>query len=59
MRGRNDAATLQAYNDLLREIVHAKREAVLERLFGNVISDEVMRRIQQDLDLEKLRLGPP
>lgn len=55
----SDAATLQAYKDLLRELVQVKREAVLRLLYADVISDPVMRRVQQDLDLEELRLGPP
>jgi monovalent cation/hydrogen antiporter len=46
----------QAYQRLRRELLAAEREAVLELRRAGAISDEVMRRVSRDLDLEEARL---
>jgi monovalent cation/hydrogen antiporter len=46
----------QAYQRLRRELLAAERDAVVELRRSGVISDEVMRRVQRDLDLEDTRL---
>jgi CPA1 family monovalent cation:H+ antiporter len=44
------------YQRLRRELIDAERHAVVEMRNVGEISDEVMRRIQRDLDLEVSRL---
>ena len=39
-----------------REVIQAEREAVIRLRDRNRISDEALRRVQRDLDLEELRL---
>ena len=63
------AADLEAYDDdedpetrsaafqrLRRELLEAEREAVLRLKSEGRIGDEVMRRVERDLDLEDSRL---
>jgi Na+/H+ antiporter len=45
-----------AYQRLRRELLEAERHAVVELRNTGVIGDEVMRRIERDLDLEDSRL---
>ena len=45
-----------AYQRLRHELLAAERDAVFELRRAGVISDEVMRRVARDLDLEDLRL---
>jgi CPA1 family monovalent cation:H+ antiporter len=54
-----DVADLEAYNDLKRDLIRAQREAVIRLRDEEVINDDVMRRLQQELDLEETRLTPP
>jgi len=46
----------QAYQRLRRELLEAERLAMLELRRSGVISDDVMLRVQRDLDLEDQRL---
>lgn len=46
----------QAYQRLLRELYAAQREAVVELRNAGRISNDVMHRIERDLDLEEVRL---
>jgi monovalent cation/hydrogen antiporter len=46
----------QAYQQLRRELLAAERTAVVELRRAGVISDEVMRRVERDLDLDDTRL---
>jgi CPA1 family monovalent cation:H+ antiporter len=46
----------QAYQRVRRELLEAERRAVVELRNTGEISDEVMRRIERDLDLEDSRL---
>ena len=46
-----------SYQRLLRELLDAEREAVLNLQRGGRIDDEVMRRVIRDLDLEEARLN--
>jgi CPA1 family monovalent cation:H+ antiporter len=46
------------YRRLLAEILDAERNAVLDLRDQGVISDDVMRRVQRELDLEEVRLEP-
>jgi CPA1 family monovalent cation:H+ antiporter len=43
---------------LYRAILQSQREALLELRDEGVISDEVMREVERDLDLEEARLAP-
>jgi monovalent cation/hydrogen antiporter len=45
-----------AYQRLTREVIEAQRAALLQLRNERVISSEVMRRIERDLDLEETRL---
>jgi monovalent cation/hydrogen antiporter len=45
------------YQRLRRELIDAERNAVVELRNTGEISDEVMRRVERDLDLEESRLG--
>ncbi len=47
-----------AYQRLKRELISAERHTIIELRNEGVINDEVMRKIQHDLDLEELRLQP-
>jgi monovalent cation/hydrogen antiporter len=46
----------QAYQQLLRELIEAEREAVVALRGDSRIGDEAMRRVLRDLDLEEARL---
>jgi monovalent cation/hydrogen antiporter len=46
-----------AYQRLLRELLDAEREAVLDLQRSGRIDDEVLRRVVRDLDLEEARLN--
>src|SRR4029079_2252448 len=45
------------YQRLRRELIEAERKAVIELRNTGEISDEVMRRVERDLDLEESRLS--
>ena len=45
-----------AYQQLLRSLLQAEREAVLALRSQGVIGDEAMRSVHRDLDLEEARL---
>jgi CPA1 family monovalent cation:H+ antiporter len=47
---------IAAVHRLKRELVRAQREVVVKLRNREAISDDVLRRIQRDLDLEELRL---
>jgi CPA1 family monovalent cation:H+ antiporter len=49
-------ARSQSYQRLRRELLDAERHALHELRRQRVISDEVMNRVQRDLDLEDTRL---
>ena len=53
--GQEERAT--AYMRLKREIIKSERTVLIELRRSNLINDEVMRRVQQDLDLEEVRLS--
>ena len=44
------------YQRILREVLEAQRAAIIDLRRRGVISDEVMRRVERDLDLEDSRL---
>jgi CPA1 family monovalent cation:H+ antiporter len=44
------------YQRLRRELLEAERQAVIELRRAGVISDDVMHRVERDLDLEDTRL---
>jgi Na+/H+ antiporter len=46
----------QAYQRLRRELLEAERAAIISLRRGGRISDDVMRRVERDLDLEDARL---
>lgn len=46
----------EAYQRLVREVIAAERARLLELRNEGAITDEVMRRVQRDLDLEESRL---
>jgi monovalent cation/hydrogen antiporter len=46
----------QAYQRLRRELLEAERQAVLQLRNEGVITEEVMQRVQRDIDLEDSRL---
>ncbi len=48
-----------AYQRMVREVLQAQREAVVRLRNQGVISNEVMHRIERELDLEDSRLEPP
>ena len=48
-----------AYRRLTKEIIGAQRDALLELRNSGRITDEVMRRVERDLDLEESRLETP
>lgn len=47
-----------SYQRLKIELIGAERHTIIELRNQGVINDEVMRKIQHDLDLEELRLQP-
>ena len=55
-RGEDIDARSLDYQRLLREILEAQREAILELRRRGLIGDDVMRRVERDLDLEHTRL---
>ena len=46
----------QQYQRLRRELLEAERQAVLRLRNQGTITEEVMQRVQRDIDLEDLRL---
>ena len=46
-----------SYQRLLRELLDAEREAVLDLQRSGRIDDQVLRRVVRDLDLEEARLN--
>lgn len=50
-------AHLSGYTQLRLGLLRAERQAVIRLRDEGVINDEVLRRIQRDLDLEELQLG--
>jgi CPA1 family monovalent cation:H+ antiporter len=53
-----DAADAAAHERLRREVLSAQRAALLRLRDEGAISDEVLRDVQRDLDLEEARLEP-
>ncbi|HZT40643.1 MAG TPA: Na+/H+ antiporter [Chthonomonadaceae bacterium] len=49
----------ESYRKLRRDLLHAERDAVLKLRDEGRISDDTLRRIQRDLDLDELRLTEP
>ena len=49
----------EAYERLSRETLKVEREVILDLRNQRVINDEVLRRIQHDIDLAEARLNPP
>lgn len=49
----------ESYRKLRRDLLRAEREAVLKLRDEGRIGDDVLRRIQRDLDLDELRLAEP
>jgi Na+/H+ antiporter len=47
------------YTRLKQEMIKAERETIIRMRDEGEINDEVLQRIQQDLDLEELRLAQP
>ncbi len=47
-----------AYQRLKMELISAERHTIIDLRNQGIINDEVMRKIQHDLDLEELRLQP-
>ena len=43
---------------LMREVVDAERSALIDLRDQDIISDDVMRRVARELDLEEVRLEP-
>jgi monovalent cation/hydrogen antiporter len=48
-----------AFQRMTREIISSQRQALLELRNAGRITDEVMRRVERDLDLEESRLEAP
>jgi CPA1 family monovalent cation:H+ antiporter len=55
-RDKDEEALARGRRDVLRELLAAERQAVVQLRDNGVIGDHVMRRVQRDLDLEALRL---
>jgi CPA1 family monovalent cation:H+ antiporter len=45
-----------SYQRLLREVINSQREVLIELRDNGDVTDEVMRRVERDLDLEESRL---
>lgn len=56
--GANQEQKATAHQRLKIELIGAERRTIIELRDQGVINDEVMRKIQHDLDLEELRLQP-
>ena len=56
--GENQEQKAASYQRLKIELIGAERHTIIELRNQGVINDEVMRKIQHDLDLEELRLQP-
>jgi monovalent cation/hydrogen antiporter len=48
---------VQAYRDLTRSLLQTERETIVDMRDAGDISDETLRRVQRDLDLEEVRLS--
>lgn len=46
------------FNVGVRHLIGAERRTIFDLRNQGIINDEVMRKIQRDLDLEELRLQP-
>jgi CPA1 family monovalent cation:H+ antiporter len=53
-----ERAQTARYRRLLREVLSAERSAVIELRDQDIISDDVMRQVERDLDLEEVRIEP-
>lgn len=53
--GEIDAEHISAHDQLRREVILAQRLAVIDLRDRDIISDEALRRVERDLDLEELR----
>ena len=47
---------MRGYQRLIREVLEAQRERIVQLRNEGHINDEIMHRIERDLDLEDLRL---
>ena len=45
-----------AYQQLMRELIDAQRRALVQLRKEGAVNDEIMRRVQRELDLEEQRL---
>ncbi len=54
--GEQQSTRIESYQRLKRELILTERGTIIELRNKGVINDEVMRRVQHDLDLEELRL---
>jgi len=52
-----DSAKSPTYEQMLSEVLLAERNMILQLRNKQIISDDVLRRIQRDLDLAELRLN--
>jgi monovalent cation/hydrogen antiporter len=53
-----DRATAEAYRELEQGLLAEQRRAAVSLRDDRVIDDEVLRRLERDLDLEELRITP-
>jgi hypothetical protein len=51
------ASIVMAYQQLQREVLDAEREVVIGLRNRGVVNDEVLHRIERELDLEEQRLA--
>ena len=58
-RHEKDEERRDAYREYRLEMIGGERDALIRLRDENVISDDVMRRIQRDLDLEQTLLESP
>jgi CPA1 family monovalent cation:H+ antiporter len=56
-KGAKLEARSQTYARTLRELIEAQREVLIELRNSGTITDEVMRTVEHDLDLEEVRLS--
>lgn len=57
-QSRADRARTARYRRLLREVLDAERAALEDLRDQDIISDDVMRRVGRELDLDEVRLEP-
>lgn len=55
---RAEQARNKRYRRLLLEVLNAERDALIDLRDENIISDDVMRKVGRELDLDEVRLEP-